>query len=54
MRQWVPDLYLNLLACLLVLVASAGSVYIIKMTRGGKVLSAAWPLKVQPSGCLSG
>ena len=45
-RQWVPYLCFFLLACVLVLAASADSVFIIKMTREG-VLSAAWPLKVR-------
>jgi hypothetical protein len=44
-RQWVPDLYFYILACVLVVVACADSVFIIKRTRDG-VLAAVWPLKV--------
>ncbi|KAJ1484622.1 hypothetical protein T484DRAFT_2492966 [Baffinella frigidus] len=43
-RQWVPDLYFYILACVLVVVASADSVLITKMTRDGVL--AVWPLKV--------
>ncbi|KAJ1484669.1 hypothetical protein T484DRAFT_1893956, partial [Baffinella frigidus] len=43
-RQWVPDLYFYILACVLVVVACADSVFIIKRTRDG-VLAAVWPLK---------
>ena len=46
-RQWVPFLCHYLLACLLVLVAIADAVYMIKTSRDG-VVALVWPLKVGP------
>ncbi|KAJ1484652.1 hypothetical protein T484DRAFT_1893922 [Baffinella frigidus] len=46
-RQWVPDLYFYILACVLVVVACADSMLIIKMIQDDRVLRAVWPLKVR-------
>ena len=43
LRAWVPDVCFYILACVLVLVASADSVFISNITRDAAVV---WPLKV--------
>ena len=44
LRAWVPDICFYILACVLVLVASADSVFISNITRDAAAV--AWPLKV--------
>ncbi|KAJ1486742.1 hypothetical protein T484DRAFT_1788766, partial [Baffinella frigidus] len=44
-RQWVPFLFLYILACLLVIAMLVDAGYIMKITRDG-VLSVTWPLKM--------